>query len=163
MVEVSGVWAEDNRQAYGSAPALLEGATFAAEAKEKIDMGEPPIAWWRADGWPFRALSAEARWGWDGDDTVSAVGGLLVGSDRALLRDRVRILPLQPIWRGLILDTILFFLLWYAIFSIGTIRSGLRRHRGLCGRCGYKLQPEQARCSECGEPAKPIFSAVDVA
>lgn len=124
--------------------------------KEKFDRGEPATAMWRADGWPLPALSAEARW-WrfDARGLEKVVGGALVGSRHVMPWDGVRILPLQPIWTGFVIDSVLYASLWFGLFSLGSIRRirpALRRRRGLCPGCGYKLQPGQFRCSECGEP-----------
>jgi hypothetical protein len=152
--DIAEVWGPCvNGNAYGSLHELVEGTSFETEMKGKFDRGQAPTAWWRADGWPLPALSAEARWSsFDALGMSKVVGGVLVGSKKVFPRDGVRILPLQPIWRGLIINTAIYVLLWYALLSVGGIRSRLRRRRGLCGCCGYKLQPDQSRCSECGEP-----------
>jgi len=151
--EVVEVWGPViNGQPYGSLHALVEGTSFAGEMKEKFDRGEAATAWWRADGWPIPALRAEARWSSYADTGVSKVVGVLVGSRHVMPTDGVRMLPLQPIWSGLVIDTVLYASLWFALFSMGDIRTILRRRRGLCGHCGYRLLPEQSRCSECGQP-----------
>jgi hypothetical protein len=121
----------------------------------KFDRSEAPCAWWRADGWPLPALSAEARWGgYDWLGVSEIIGGVLVGPKRVKPDDGPRILPLQPIWSGFVINTALYALVWFLLFSSGDIRnwlrSALRRRRGQCVRCAYKLQPEQTRCSECG-------------
>lgn len=151
IVRVNETWSADGRQAWGSPHALVEGTSFAAEMKEKFDRGEAPTSWWRGDGWPLLALSAEARWRGAGGNTAIAMGGVLVGSNNVSLGEGVRILPLQPIWSGFVINTVLYASLWFALFSLGNMRSGFRRIRGQCGHCGYKLLPEQTRCSECGE------------
>ncbi|MCI0629155.1 MAG: hypothetical protein L0Y44_00695, partial [Phycisphaerales bacterium] len=86
-------------------------------------------------------------------------GGVLVGSDKVTTHDNVRILPLQPIWRGFFIDTALYASLWFVLLSLGSIRSicgrirsMCRRRRHQCERCGYVLLPGQTVCSECGEP-----------
>lgn len=153
IVEIWPSWAEDaTRPAYGSTHALVEGTSFESEMKEKFDRNEAPTAWWRADGWPLQAFSAEARWSsFDALGVSHVIDGVLVGPRNVFPSDGVRILPLRPIWTGIVIDFFFFTLLWYLLFSLGVIRSALRRWRGLCGRCGYRLLPEQDRCSECGE------------
>jgi hypothetical protein len=153
IVEVWPAWSEDpSYQPYGSPRALVDGTSFAAEMKERFDRLEEPCAWWRADGWPLLALSAEARWvSYDALGVSRVVGGVLVGSENVFPHDGVRILPLQPIWSGLVINTALYTSLWFALFSLGDIRSGFRRRRGQCVRCGYKLLSVQTRCSECGK------------
>ena len=156
IVEVWPVWSEDsNEKPYGSTNDLLKGTSFDASMKERLSRNESPAAWWRADGWPLRALSTEAHWvSYDALGTWPVVGGILLGSTRVFPDDGPCILPLQPIWSGLLFNFVFYTLLWFGIFSIGSIRGLIRRHRGLCVRCGYKLTPEQERCSECGEPVK---------
>jgi len=119
LIEVWPVWADDGRPPSppGSTHALVEGTSFAAEMKEKFDRGEAPTAQWRADGWPFRALSAEARWwGYDATGLEKVVGGMLVGSRHVLPKDGVRILPMQPMWTGFVIDSLLYASLWFGIF-----------------------------------------------
>ena len=155
IVEVWHVWAEDpNRRLAppGTIHALVEGTSFEAEMKDKFDRNEAPCALWRADGWPLPALSAEARWqSYDALGMSPVIGGVRVGPRNVVPRDGVRILPLQPIWSGLIINTVLFVSLWFTLFSLRDIRSRLRRRRGQCVRCGYQLLPDQTQCSECGE------------
>lgn len=154
IVELGLTWSEDvNRQPWGSPHALVKGTSFAADMKERFERGEAPTAWWRGDGWPLLAMSAEARW--VSHDAISLssrnVAGIPIDSTQVRAGDAVRILPLQPIWSGFVINTVLYASLWFALFSTGDMRSGLRRIRGRCVHCGYKLLPEQTRCSECGE------------
>lgn len=156
IVEVWPVWSEDpDSPAYESTHALVEGTSFAAEMKEKFDRREAPAALWRADGWPLPVFSAEAWWeSYSSNWVWKVVGGELVGSQSVRPREGVRILPLQPIWSGFVVNTVVYSSVWYAIFSLfwyREMRCSLRRRRGQCVRCGYKLLTEQTRCSECGE------------
>lgn len=155
IVEVWPVWSEDPNYRptpAGSTHALVEGTSFEAEMKEKFDRSEAPCAWWRADGWPLPALSAEARWqSYDALGMSPVIGGVLVGPKNVVPRDGVRILPLQPVWSGLVINTVLYVSMWFTLFSLRDIRSILRRRRGQCVHCRYQLLPEQTRCSECGE------------
>ncbi len=64
----------------------------------------------------------------------------------------LRALPLIPIWRGLLLDTLLFAAIIAIVHSsVRALRSHLRRRRGHCPRCNYDLLHNvEAGCSECG-------------
>ncbi len=158
IVEVWPVWSQNpNRRLAppGTIHALVEGTSFETEMKEKFDRNEAPCALWRADGWPLLALSSEGRWqSYDALGMSPVIGGVRVGPRNVVPNDGVRILPLQPIWSGLIINTVLYVSLWFTLFSLRDIwgtRSRLRRRRGQCAHCGYQLLPDQTRCSECGE------------
>lgn len=154
VVEVGLVWA-DGRPPYGSPHDTVERTSFASEMKDKFDQGEAPTAWWRADGWPLPALSAGAHWrSYDSKRIQRVVGGLLLGTKEIAASNPVRMFPLQPVWTGFVIDTLLYASIWFAIFSLRDIRSAMRRRRGRCARCGYMLVPEQTRCSECGAEVK---------
>ena len=62
------------------------------------------------------------------------------------------ILPYLPVWRGLIVNTVLYgamFWLMFASWPVG--RRLIRSRRGLCLWCGYDLHgTEHDRCPECG-------------
>ena len=61
----------------------------------------------------------------------------------------VRALPLQPIWPGFIINTLLYAaLLWLLIYGLA-LRRFLRLRRRLCPRCAYRMG-ESAVCTECG-------------
>jgi hypothetical protein len=146
-----------NGQPFGSLHDLVEGTSFAEEMKAKFDSGEAVCAWWRADGWPLPAFSAEARWRPRGEDYVwPVIGGVLMGSKNVGVDDGVRILPLRPIWSGIVVDTVFFAAVWWALLSLPRVRPALRRRQGRCARCGYALHPSQERCSECGEASPPF-------
>lgn len=63
-----------------------------------------------------------------------------------------RALPLQPMWRGLIINTLVFAALWALLLFAGRgLIIARRAQRGWCIRCAYDLRgSESERCPECG-------------
>lgn len=70
--------------------------------------------------------------------------------------DTYRDLPYLPIWRGIILNTILYAAVWYLVISgIGLVNQRLRRlirmKPWLCTKCRYDLRGiSSSKCPECG-------------
>ncbi len=62
------------------------------------------------------------------------------------------LLPTQPLYRGLILDTLLFSAAWFPLLAVpGVRRRTRRRRRGHCPACGYdRLGEFGTPCPECG-------------
>jgi hypothetical protein len=102
-----------------------------------------------ARGWPALALWCketipDAQWS----------GGIPIAS--AAVWPRLPVLPVRPIWSGLILNTLLYAALWTVMFSTPRlVRQYRRRRRGACLTCGYARTglPSIAQCPECGSPA----------
>ena len=104
-------------------------------------------------GWPFRSsyrISRHViRTGYDGalvrgGDGPS--GGLRIPTGRG----KLAVLPIMPIWRGLLGTTVLYgSLFWFLYMAARVARRRWRVFRGCCSVCGYRLLDEQ-RCSECG-------------
>lgn len=116
-------------------------------ARCAIIKGEPVFGGEEARGWPCVALySMSMRL----TDPPSRRGGIRVRKDPQGLDDRF--LPLIPIWKGFGIDTAVYSAGWVLVLIVpGVIRSGVRRWRGRCPRCGYDLKREfESGCSECG-------------
>ncbi|HVP73470.1 MAG TPA: hypothetical protein VMS30_07000 [Phycisphaerales bacterium] len=72
-----------------------------------------------------------------------------------LSASRTRLIPLNPIWSGLVIDALFFTAGWCSLTLIlagpGVLKRSLRRHRGACLACGYSLRGiASERCPECG-------------
>lgn len=105
-----------------------------------------------ATGWPRRAMASEAWERWQpaaGQAGEELRHNLVLAS---LPSGRI-ILPLRPIWGGLMVDSAVWGLAWVPVLVVpGMVRRRLRRKRGKCVACGYDraaLGPT-ARCPECG-------------
>jgi hypothetical protein len=67
-----------------------------------------------------------------------------------------RILPLQPLWSGFVVNTLFYTaIVWLLIRGPFVLRRLIRRRRGRCPKCGYDLRgqppgPAAAACPECG-------------
>jgi hypothetical protein len=88
-------------------------------------------------GWPRRAL---------------ATGGFLDLGLAPWDRNQPRVVPLRPIWRGVVINTISYALcICLLLTAVRTARGGLRKRRGRCPRCDYELRGALgAGCPECG-------------
>jgi len=122
-----------------------------------------------AFGWPWRAVSFEGRQIDVVDEAGDGATGRFLEARGAMVIPRTRraehsifestelLLPLLPLWRGLIANS-----LFYAL-SVWLLRRGFvaasgwrRRRRGRCGwrgGCGYDLRGSVVDvCPECGRP-----------
>lgn len=129
-----------------------------------------------AAGWPFQCLAAHATG--RGDDTP--VGGAWRSglapqqvhweswrwaiawrraNQPAADVPAMKVLPLRPLWPGLVGNVLVWSLLWSIPWLAVVIRRVARRRRGRCVACGYDLRgrddlgAEAARCPECGVTA----------
>lgn len=78
-------------------------------------------------------------------------------SGRSRLNDTDLVLPLLPLWRGLIANTLFYALLvWLLRRGFVYVRGWHRLRRGRCGwrgGCGYDLSGSEGDvCPECGRP-----------
>ncbi len=116
-------------------------------------------------GWPLRTLRCrnlvEIEMGGTNSITINAYaanpiqGGIVlspfpIGSPA----QSWRALPYQPIWTGVVVNTILYGpLVWIFTVSLLKMQRLLRRKRGLCIKCGYDLRGDfSSSCPECGWP-----------
>ena len=120
-----------------------------------------------ARGWPMLSLWCEVESTHHSDDygTVRAGihGGINGGIEAPLLPQwrvvagltQPRVLPLRPIWRGFLTNSLLYAaILWIVLFARRDVRQFIRRKRGLCLACGYDLRhADHAACPECGAGA----------
>jgi hypothetical protein len=120
-------------------------------------------------GWPFRAVSSDdVMLSGDSANGVRIATFKEIDNFIDIVHDRMGLnygikepswfpcrqgaqyFPIMPIWTGLVLDTLFWGVLSLAPSTIwqATIRK-IRRRRGLCTSCGYKIDGLTA-CPECG-------------
>lgn len=126
-------------RSWGQLPRILHEPSYA-----KISAGGQD-----ARGWPFLAL-------WCNIDEVAPSGHSVRGgialSPASTTTGHARALPYLPIFRGAILNTLIYSGAWTLIILIARrIRAILRRRRGHCPRCNFNLAGDiAAGCPECG-------------
>ncbi len=108
-------------------------------------------------GWPNASLTGELRLDSDLSDAhaLTVIDGIEI-SERWRSRDLLLvlpfILPLFPIWPGFAINTLFYAaILWLLLAAPFALRRRLRRRRGLCPACGYRVG-ESPVCTECGKP-----------
>lgn len=114
-------------------------------------------------GWPFRALRYAKVRDFSPD--------WLTFTDTAWPRLRITLpngelmrIGLVPIWRGLIANTVIFGVVWFAVlFLPGLLRRARRLRHGKCVCCGYDLRasPAGGLCPECGFSAFVVVGERD--
>ena len=117
--------------------------------------GQNWVEFVRAAGWPFRCVLCGAVQPANpapGAPLVTKWGGLPLRPSSRLVFQGV--LPLVPLWKGIITGTVFYTaLLWALVFGRFIVRRLLRRWRGLCPYCAYPVA-QSAVCTECGEPPR---------
>lgn len=63
--------------------------------------------------------------------------------------DRPPVLPLRPVWGGLVGDAAVFGAVWWGVRTAPGARRRWREGRGRCGACGYPRGASEV-CTECG-------------
>jgi hypothetical protein len=110
-------------------------------------------------GWPLLAVSSDRRLAEYAAPTVPwRFYSLSKGFGMPLSWQYVHdCLPVQPLWPGFALDTVLYAAAWWALLftPLPLYRAGRRRFRvsgGMCGGCGYSLAGSPGgACPECGQ------------
>jgi hypothetical protein len=107
-----------------------------------------------ASGWPAPAMVCSVTQRTNG---CTIEGGVAMAKsdsldDLSFFGDEFRVLPLHPLWPGLLLNTAFYGVICWAVWFVpGAVRRGLRKRRGTCVRCGYDLRGGAlAACPECG-------------
>src|SRR5262245_32202201 len=144
-------------------PRILKGQVdIPAELHQEMDPA-PRIAWGVAHdrrGWPMRAFDCVII----GPTSTRAPSVYLVrhgfAQGAAVLQPQslapIRVVPYRPVWVGLVVNTVFYGLVWWAIISagvwlVGGGRAQARLRRGHCPACGYDLLGNVAEgCPECG-------------
>lgn len=117
---------------------------------ESNPMGQTFIAVAIEAGWPWRCLRAETKYlasiGWTTPQYVLPLPTWPNARRGAVISD----LPLQPMWGGLAINTLVFAIgLWLVFGAPGAIRRSWRRRKGQCAACGYPIGVNRV-CTECG-------------
>jgi len=107
-----------------------------------------------ARGWPMRTLWCEVG-GWLSGPQIGVVAQQVRGGIDTSLPTSMRlsvpitrVLPLRPVWPGLIVNTLVYAVLIATPFLL---RRYLRVKRALCPKCGYPSGTSPT-CTECGTP-----------
>ena len=106
----------------------------------------------RDAGWPFSALSGRIEL--LSDDSVPLIrsAGILSLHGRWSWKSSVVLLPYRPHWIGFLLNTGLYGVGFWLLFSgLGAVHRRVRIRIGKCPKCGYDLRGDHAAgCPECG-------------
>ncbi len=149
-------------------PEELAPAWMIEQVIAATDWRDYPLAEFTVNdaGWPFRALrdtQSRSRPGTEQRHGAFVLREGLYSPSMGLI-ERPIILPYQPIWTGLIADTIVFGGAWWVILTVpGLIRDRRRRRRGRCPTCGYTLKglAPNAPCPECGKSLAPTNTSIN--
>jgi len=162
--------ASDHTIPESDAPAYFRkrAASQQFEGKSRLGASMGPTPDWEASwrihesGWPCRS-----SWGWSRTDLTNESfdeeqGGLL--RFPKVPHELIRDLPCAPLYRGLILNTFFYAVVWWALLALPRlICRTLRARRGLCTRCAYDLRgTPNSPCPECGHtPTRHNARTVD--
>jgi len=109
----------------------------------------------RAVGWPLRSMLSRCRTLGAGNGPFRLESGMLLDCRQTPRGWLFRILPLQPLWPGFLVNTMFCAaILWLLIPGPFMLRRLIRIKRGRCPQCGYDLRGAipgaGAGCPECG-------------
>ena len=148
-----GSWGDDDWMAAG-APGKGDRPTAETESRGEgyvatVASGFPMYAM-RCEEWNIAVNSRSYR-----PVKVSLLkSGIDIGPRHQSMLDR-RSIPLAPIWRGFLINTLIYsgVMLIVPLTHIPrSVRGAIRAHRGQCPKCNYDLRglPDGAPCPECG-------------
>ena len=98
-------------------------------------------------GWPCRSAFAQDLSFTKTDSSKFPIARTLP-APRAMLA--ARHYPRTPIWPGFLANTAFYAIVLWLPFGPFVLRRVIRKHRGLCLKCGYPAG-EAAVCTECGK------------
>ncbi|MEM7229977.1 MAG: hypothetical protein AAF432_14305 [Planctomycetota bacterium] len=141
--------------------ALHDAYDLAAGSPQGAVLRESTTVFHLRRGWPMRQVAGTVQVSkrFDTDGTWVQQGWMTWGIQRASPRDRIQDLPewsydhwilTSPLWTGLILNSLLFGILFWPIwFTPRYLRRIRRRSRGRCVLCAYPVE-RGSICPECG-------------
>lgn len=101
-------------------------------------------------GWPMVCMKLSINFYSRKDGTMEIISGLTFGTRTYPIREARLILPIKPIWRGLLVNTSFYaFITWFVLFGRVLWRNSIRRKRGQCLYCRYSVR-DLPVCPECG-------------
>ena len=115
--------------------------------------------WYRMDlglGWPCAAMGYRIDFdsGFDVAQLSYRFTGSLAGYSMFETGELPRVLPLRPIWRGFVFNTIFYAVILSVLcYAPAKLRRSVRARRGMCPVCAYDLRhADHAVCPECSRP-----------
>lgn len=129
------------------------------ERTTEWDIGWPFFSWrtvWREHPSGYGLItSGDLEGGLLIEATATQVSSTSILTPASSMESITRLLPLRPIWPGVVYDSAAWSAAWLVITVIllvpGVQRRRLRLRRNRCTMCGYDLRGREAAiCSECG-------------
>lgn len=129
-----------------------------------LPAGKQGFIWELAAGWPHLCLRCVTEWdgGWFESLGFSGAGAIEGQNPLASMGgdwSDTEVLPVGPVWTGLIANALLFAGSWASLAHLPllwtTNLAVRRRRKGRCPWCGYdRRKSESERCPECGHVGK---------
>jgi hypothetical protein len=140
--------------------ALVIAPAVAVAEQSRRDQGTPAMKseHVHAFGWPWRCLWYHAQGAEDFSGVEPAPEDPAIDLTNAGEASATKsiVIPLRPLWLGMLGNASVFGLAAFALLSIPTTVRALRRHRNCCESCGYALRGIRSRrCPECGHGVMP--------
>jgi hypothetical protein len=159
----------DEQAAWGRLTRMMAFATDLHRSShvDRIDrFGEKQLDWWieYRTGWPWTSWSAKHFAEPSAEGVAIRREHFVIVSDPTGFDDEGIVVPYQPVWSGIILNSLVGAAgTWALIFLPSAVRTVRRRRRGRCVACGYDLAGvDGGECPECGggrgnPPAEEAF------